>query len=280
MPRRGQHGGAGCGVGPGRIEHHADADRTEKRLSNRGADSLRHLHIRSADKDGGLAQRCATAGEHRPVHQRQNSLWRDTAIREQHIHAGIYRHDRIKRARLRVAIQLQKHASCGRRHGWLSKRVITILCRTNSRWLISEPKPRHGNAGRPCYGRPAGMRCYRPAGSRSGPASSADGAADKVMDDFVHYETADYESVAASLDAMPAALGNPWRFPRAAKWTKVMDDFVHVKIRSHGTDGLRSPCRRASRSRLACHASRWRWRPWWPRSCTDRSSCRRLPASG
>ena len=131
------------------------------------------------------------------------------------------------------------------------------------------------------------MRCPPPRetlgvspGRPSGLASSAAGAADKVMDDFVPCETVDHTSKEASPDAMPAAPGNPWRFPRAAKWTKVMDDFVHVQTRSHGTDGQRNPCRRASRSRLACHASRSRWRPWWPRSCTDRSSCRRLPASG
>ncbi len=161
------------------------------------------------------------------------------------------------------------------RHALLSSRWF-------SEWALSTAKRQITN-----YRRHRRMRCPPPGetlgvspGRPSGLASSADGAADKVMDDFVHCETADYKSQEASLDAMPAARGNPWRFPRAAKWTKVMDDFVHVKIRSHGTDGLRSPCRQASRSRLACHASRWRWRPWWPRSCTDRSSCRRLPASG
>ena len=117
-PRR-HHGCGRGGVGSGRIDENAEPHRAEECRPNLRRHRLGGRHVGTSDEDGGRGEIPTAAGEHAAVHERDDVLRRHAAMPQEHVGPGIHGDDRIKRARLRIAVELDEHLL---RHGSLTCR--------------------------------------------------------------------------------------------------------------------------------------------------------------
>jgi len=111
------------GVGPGGVDEDAEPHRTEERGPNLCRHRLGGCHIGTADEDGGRGEIPTAAREHPAVHERRDVLDRRTTMPQEHVGPGIHGDDRIKCARLRIAVELDEHLL---RHGSLKCRDIGL----------------------------------------------------------------------------------------------------------------------------------------------------------
>ena len=92
------------------IEQHRDLQfpLRQQVLFHLGQKRFTSSHITAADKDGRAMQILSAARKDAAVHQRLHLLRLHAAVTEELLHAGINRCHAIKRARLRIGIELDE----------------------------------------------------------------------------------------------------------------------------------------------------------------------------
>ena len=119
VPDRSHDGCCRRRVGAGRIDEHAEPHGAEERGPHLRRHRFGSRHVGTADEDGGRREIAAASGKHPTVHERHHVLDGHTAVPQEHVGPGVDGDDRIERARLRIAVELDEHLL---RHGSLTRR--------------------------------------------------------------------------------------------------------------------------------------------------------------